>query len=242
MAVLRSDRRLRGLAAAVVAGLAAALLYELLAPARYEATATVLVAHGGRLPASSPEALQGARTVAALAAGETVARAVASALRIAPPQVTASPRGSSGLVELHVRTSSAATAVRAAQQAGLVVSQLVATRFSTSGVSATIWEPAQAAERVRPSAASAAGAAVLAALAALAAVALLGRRRVPPRPLVEGRLHVAALERRAAAEAGRARADELRAYAKALRAHADEHGVLPATVEPVVRQIFDDDR
>jgi hypothetical protein len=272
MSLHRFSQRGRVLLAAVAVGTLAGVAWALLSPPAYEASVTVLVAHGTRLPASSEEALQGARTVAALAESETVRTGIADSLGIAPPALDARPKESSGLVVIRVRAGSASRATRAAQQAGLVVSQLVATRLSGSGIRATIWDPAGGA---RSRGHSLPLAAALGALLGLAAAAFALRRParlrrpqhdrpdapapVPPRadppgapapapapaplappPGADGeRFRLATLEALAAdAALPQADADELRAYLVAFRGEADGDGLLPASLGPVVRDVF----
>jgi capsular polysaccharide biosynthesis protein len=276
------------LLAGAMVGALVGFAWVLLSPPTYEATVTLLVARGSQLPKSSEEARQAARTVAGLAEGETVATSVADTLRIPPPHVDASAQGGSGLVVLRVRQASPQRAVRAAQQAGLTVSRLVSTRLSSSGLQASIWDPARHARKLRPRLLLAV---VLGALLGLAAAALRPflRRRpsraepkaVPiappalpaaqstvepePEPAVEvvpipipipipvpeppagplelepepGRFNLAALERLVAqAPLDGERADELRAYLAAFRGQEDEHGLLPASLEQVVYEVF----
>jgi capsular polysaccharide biosynthesis protein len=286
------ERRPPRLAAAALAaaavGAIAGLAFALVSAPTYEASATLLVAHGSRLPKSSEEAAQAARTVAGLAEGETVATSVADNLRIPRPHIDASALGGSGLVVVRVRRHSPGEAVRAAQQAGLTISQLVSTRLPSSGLQASIWDPARHARKLRPRLPLEV---VVGALLGLAAVALWPflRRRparavpesVPfapaalpePEPAVEtepepesafdprpepgpvpvpeppagpleleprpGRFSLAALEQLVAQSPLDAdRADELRAYLAAFRGQEDEHGLLPASLEPVVYEIF----
>lgn len=172
-------------AAAVVGALAGAAI-ALGGSPRHRAEVTMLVARGSALPRSSEEAVQGARTVSALVDTDAVESRVAAELRLAEATVarslSARPRGSSGLVVLTAERPTSDGAIRLAQQAGLVVSQLVLTRFGSAGLRASIWDPARAAGTERPSAALDAlyGALAAAALAALAVAALRLPRR-PPR-------------------------------------------------------------
>src|SRR4051794_17914787 len=136
--------------ACAVAGAVAGLVLGMLLSTAYEARTTLLVAHGSSLPKSSDEARQGAATVAALAESDTVAASVADSLGVPAPGIDAAPSGRSGLVVLRVRGSSAEEAVRTAQQAGLTVSQLVATRLSGARLQATIWDPARGAGKRHP--------------------------------------------------------------------------------------------
>lgn len=280
---------------AAAAGAVVGALVALLGSTSYRAHVTMLVAHGSTLPKSSEEALQGARTVSALAVSDAVASRVAASLALRDSEVagrlSARPQGSSGLLRLSATQGSGERAVRVAQQAGLVVSQLVHTRFGSSGLRAAIWDPARGAEKLRPSAPLDAGlgAAAALALAALALFALRPRpaaglrdessqsRRVsppapeparepeptpsralvsdessqsreplaaaPPAPLEPepGRFSLAALEQAAvAAPLPPGRREEIDAYLDALREQADEHGLLPDYLAPMVREVFGD--
>jgi hypothetical protein len=261
---------------AATVGALAGLVVALLAAPSYDAGLTLLVAHGAQLPKSSEEARQAARTVSALAEGDSVARGVGDSFGAAPADVEAHPIGASGLVALSVRGSSSAGAVRAAQQAGLTVSQLVSTRLSATGLSATIWDPPRRARKVRPGAKRDVAAGALTGLVAAIGVLLARRRRSrPPLPVPElesepepvpepepmpepmpeqerdpepappaleprpGRFNVDALERLVdSAPVEPARADEWRAYLAALGGQVDEDGLLPASLDSVVHEVF----
>jgi capsular polysaccharide biosynthesis protein len=268
--------------AAAAGGAIAGLAVALVSAPTYEASATLLVAHGSQLPKSSEEAAQAARTVAGLAEGETVATSVADSLRIPRPHIDASAVGGSGLVVVRVRQHAPGEAVRAAQQAGLTISQLVSTRLPSSGLQASIWDPARHARKLRPLLTLEIVLGALLGLAAAALWASLRRRPAPavpqavpaappalPEPELEpeppampepesavdpqptppagplelepqpGRFSLAALEQLVAQSRLDAdRADELRAYLTAFKGQEDEHGLLPASLEPVVYEIF----
>src|SRR4051812_29738760 len=149
----------------------------------YDARTTLLVAHGSALPKSSDEARQGAATVAALAESGTVAASVADSLGVPAPGIDAAPSGRSGLVVLRVRSSSAEEAVRTAQQAGLTVSQLVATRVAGARLQATIWDPASRAEKRHPRLPLFVALGALLGVAAGALAASRAREAVPAAPL-----------------------------------------------------------
>lgn len=284
-------------AAAIAGGLVGAAI-ALAAGTQHRAQVTMLVARGSALPRSSEEALQGARTVSALVDTDAVDSRVAAALRLDERTVasalSARPRGSSGLVVLTAVRPRADDAARLAQQAGLVVSQLVLTRLGSTGLRASIWDPARRAGTVgRPAALEAALGALAAAALAAAALAALRRRpsgapagpappepgavpafepETPPEtgtvpasapetplavPLETGtvpafesgpaeplepepqRFSVRALEQ-AVAGAPPGRREELDAYLEALRPQADEAGLLPRSLAPVVREVFGD--
>jgi hypothetical protein len=138
------------LAAGAVAGVGAGLAVGLLTAPQHEARATLLVVRGTGPAAASDVALESARTVADLAESSAVETLVAQTLRIPRPQVDAAPQGRSGLVVLRVREAEPELAVRAVQQTGLVVSQLVATRLRGSDLRATISDPPRGTREVRP--------------------------------------------------------------------------------------------
>lgn len=225
---------LRVLVAAAILGAAIGAIVGALSPTSYRASVTMLVAHGGGLPRSSQEALQGARTVSALAVTESVSSRVASSLHLDDAAVrrslSARPRGSSGLVVVTATASSPERAVRVAQQAGLVISELVLTRVGSSGLRAAIWDPARPTGVEAPSAPLDAlwGALAAAALAALAVAALRWR------PLRRETGTVPAFEQEIASETGTVPASEpeLPPVTGTVPGFAPEPAEPPAPLEP----------
>jgi len=129
-------------AALVLAGLAAAAIWTWAQPDRFRAEASVVVRPGGDriVPA-----------VKALAESTLVESNVAQTLRLSsPPRVSAS-RHAGGLLTVSVEAGSRERARQIDAEAVLILVQKIAQRFGkTPGVTATVLDPAHAAEQTSP--------------------------------------------------------------------------------------------
>ena len=200
-------------AACVLAGLAAGAIWTVVQPDRYRADARVLVR-----PASS----RVVPAIEALAESSLVESNVAQTLHLSPPPHLSAKRGSGGVLTVSVEAGSRERARQIDAEAVVVLTQAVAQRFGTApGVTATVLDPAHAAEQTSPTPGrNLLVTGLIGLVVGLAAAAALRPRRSPRTeetadPRVERRLRtrideVAKRERALAKRAGEVAAREKR--------------------------------
>jgi hypothetical protein len=203
-------RPLLALVACVAAGLAAGGIWTLAQSDRFRADARILVRPAAVRPA-----------VEALAESSLVAANVAQTLRLSsPPDITAS-RGDGGVLTVSVEEGTRERARQVDAEAIVILTQTVQRRFDASGVTATVLDPAHAAEQTSPTPwRNVLVTGLIGLLAGVAAAAAFASRRAPPvagaadvDPRVERRLRkrldeVAKRERALARRAGELAARE----------------------------------
>jgi len=215
----------------VLAGLAAGAIWTWVQPDRYRADARLLVRPSTVRPA-----------VEALAQSSLVEANVAQTLRLSSPPEISARRGDGGVLTVSVEAGSRERARQIDAEAVVILMQTVERRFNATDVTATVLDPAHAAERTSPTPGRNLLIAVLAGLVAgiAAAVALAEQRRpvASGDPRAERRLNarldqVAKRERALARRAGElaVREQELQRRQGALSA-APPPSTSPPRLEP----------
>jgi hypothetical protein len=129
--------------ACVVAGLAAGAIWTWAQADRYRADARVLV---------RPASARIVPAVEALAESSLVETNVAQTLRLSSPPDISAKRGDGGVLSVSVDARSRERARQIDAEAVVILLQKVQQRFGTAGVSATVLDPAHAAEQTSPTA------------------------------------------------------------------------------------------
>jgi hypothetical protein len=129
--------------ACVVAGLAAGAIWTWAQADRYRADARVLV---------RPASARIVPAVEALAESSLVETNVAQTLRLSSPPDISAKRGDGGVLSVSVDAGSRERARQIDAEAVVILLQKVQQRFGTAGVSATVLDPAHAAEQTSPTA------------------------------------------------------------------------------------------